>query len=275
MQNQNNYPTLMLNQSPRTPFRRKLFLIAPFLLPVFLFAIVVAGGIRLAVYADTPSLFTGCLSGTAGLFYNFAADSSPLNPCPEPDEEIVLGNGDITGVTAGDGLSGGGTDGNVTLSIANNSGDANRIQTWSDDTVEPFSATGGSYTAAGPVFDPSIEVVVPSGKAYYYQVIYDGVFSYEYADRTSSNTSFYGLWSAALLSDTTEISQRTNIVAAGYRQLWSSMDNNSWFQPFHATWVVRLTEGTHDLKVQLFGYSDSTMDEGNVFFQKLQVMRIY
>jgi hypothetical protein len=269
------YAISMFTPAPRAHFNRNLFLIAPLVLPVFLFGLIVVRGVRLTAYADEPSFFTGCLSGTAGLFYNFAADTSPINPCPESDEEVVLGIGDITGVTAGDGLAGGGTSGDVTVSIANNSGDANRIQTWSNDSTQGFSATGGSHTTAGPVYDPSIEVVVPSGKAYYYQIVYDGIFSYEYADRTGASTSFYGLWEAAALSDTTEISPRVPIVGMGYRVAWSTVNNTWWMQPYHATWLVRLTEGTHDIKVQLFGYSDSTMDEGNVLFQRIQVMRIY
>jgi uncharacterized protein YjbI with pentapeptide repeats len=75
--------------------------------------------IALRVQASS-NLFTGCLSGSGhSALYNATLGASPSSPCHSGDSQVSADDGDITAVIASTGLTGGATEGNATLSIAN------------------------------------------------------------------------------------------------------------------------------------------------------------
>lgn len=266
-------------------------------LPLFLAVISILIGFhfigKFGVKADTTNLVTGCLSQNAGLFYNLKVGSSPLNPCPTGDPQIATG-GPITSIIAGTGLTGGGTAGDITLGVANNgintaqiasgaitsdkisndASESSRVSSWSDTSTDyNISALGAPSYMDIP---SSISITVPSGKAYYYIVSYDGVFSYTYSERNSGSSGFYASYAAVLMGDSTQLSTQVPLVTTGYRSDWSATGASAyWGTPFHATWLVRVPEGSYTLKLRVSGYSDNTMTKAHFANNYLQVLRVF
>jgi hypothetical protein len=99
----------------------------------------------LAVFPnDQVASYAGCLntSGTAaGTFAKIAAGDEPSSPCGPNQAVIHLSGGDITSVVAGQGLSGGGTNGATTLSLA---AGQSLPQTCSNGQIPEWNGTGWS-----------------------------------------------------------------------------------------------------------------------------------
>jgi hypothetical protein len=75
-------------------------------------------GAALAAYPDSDvAHYTGCLSPGGQIKNVAASDTTPKSPCAANDELIHLSGGDITNVTAGTGLTGGGNNGAVSLGV--------------------------------------------------------------------------------------------------------------------------------------------------------------
>jgi hypothetical protein len=161
----------------------------------------------------------------------------------------------------------------TTSMVANNAAETSRVYDWSNNANQVISTPSGANGTM--TVDPSIQVIVPSGKAYYYLLKYEGQLALMYSQRNGTPSVFRANLRITPLSGTTPIGEWFEAAATGYRPDWSALGTNSyWATPYHSTWVVRLTEGTHDLKFKLDLIVDGTMNEGEVFYQRVQVMRM-
>jgi hypothetical protein len=86
-------------------------------------------------HASDPTSFTGCLNASSGTITNVAEGDAPMAACKDKETLIHVGGGDVTSIVAGDGLSGGGDGGVVTLAV-----DSSSIVTGVD---AGFGLTGG------------------------------------------------------------------------------------------------------------------------------------
>src|SRR5690348_5009103 len=81
-------------------------------------------GLIAAVAAAAPRAsaavqsYTGCLSPILNAMYDVAPGDQPAHACVRPSAAIHLSSGDVTSLAAGTGLTGGGDNGDLSLSLA-------------------------------------------------------------------------------------------------------------------------------------------------------------
>jgi hypothetical protein len=85
---------------------------------VSVFVLVAAAVIAFGAYPqDSVTVYTGCLTAGGTITSLAASPTTPTKPCIATEQLIHLSGGTITKVTAGTGLTGGGSDGYVTVGL--------------------------------------------------------------------------------------------------------------------------------------------------------------
>jgi hypothetical protein len=114
---------------------------------------VVSSGYALAGHqTGAVKSYTGCLNTNGGTIYNLKEGDSPLMLCKSGQPEIHLSGGDITAVTPGSGLTGGGDQGATSLAV-----DSTQVQSRvSEDcdfpggSISKIDASGEVSCSLGP-----------------------------------------------------------------------------------------------------------------------------
>lgn len=129
----------MLNLDNTVDVRRWLVTVV-----LVMVALVLGGGTVLAGHnADAVASYTGCLT-KGGAVTEVAVGDVPLRPCGPDHTEVHLSGGDLTAVAAGDGLTGGASNGAATLALA----PSHQLpQTCTNAQVAKWDGTGWSCAA--------------------------------------------------------------------------------------------------------------------------------
>jgi hypothetical protein len=77
----------------------------------------VVGTATAAFRGGSVTTYTGCRDSKLGVVYFVAPGTKPMKSCKKGDDSLALSAGDVTRVTAGTGLSGGGESGDVAVGL--------------------------------------------------------------------------------------------------------------------------------------------------------------